>query len=213
MGLRLKNSSGNYVELNAPSSIATDFGLTLPVNDGNASQYLQTDGAGTLSWQTVTTGAVQSFSAVNLSGSSQEFTGIPSDAYKIVITFQNLSFSTTSNLEFVLGTGSTPTYTTSGYYFSRGVIGSTNSTGEANNAAAFDNNVFTGNADQLAGQAVFTKANDNNWVLQCFLIDQGGANIGPIVGFNSLGGALTAIKIEGSAGTLDSGNASIWYLT
>ena len=54
MGLRLKNSSGNYVELNAPSSIATDFGLTLPVDDGTSGQYLQTNGTGTLSWQTVT---------------------------------------------------------------------------------------------------------------------------------------------------------------
>ena len=53
MGLRLKNSSGNYVELNAPSSIATDFGLTLPVNDGDSGQYLQTNGTGTLGWQTV----------------------------------------------------------------------------------------------------------------------------------------------------------------
>ena len=55
MGLRLKNSSGNYVELNAPSSIATDFGLTLPVDDGTSGQYLQTNGTGTLSWQTVPT--------------------------------------------------------------------------------------------------------------------------------------------------------------
>ena len=50
MGLRLKNSSGNYVELNAPSSIATDFDLTLPVNDGDANEFLQTNGSGTLSF-------------------------------------------------------------------------------------------------------------------------------------------------------------------
>lgn len=50
MGLRLKNSSSNYVQLNAPSSIASDFSLTLPGDDGTSGQYLQTDGAGALSW-------------------------------------------------------------------------------------------------------------------------------------------------------------------
>ena len=55
MGLRLKNSSSNYVELTAPSSIASDFSLILPANDGDSGQYLQTNGSGTLSWQTVPT--------------------------------------------------------------------------------------------------------------------------------------------------------------
>ena len=54
MALRLKNSSGNFIALDAPSSIATDVTLTLPNTDGDSGQYLQTDGAGALSWQTLT---------------------------------------------------------------------------------------------------------------------------------------------------------------
>jgi len=54
MALRLKNSSGNYIALDAPSSIASDVTLTLPNNDGDANQVLSTDGAGALSWATVT---------------------------------------------------------------------------------------------------------------------------------------------------------------
>jgi len=53
MALRLKNSSGNYIALDAPSSIASDVTLTLPNTDGDSGQYLQTDGSGGLSWQTV----------------------------------------------------------------------------------------------------------------------------------------------------------------
>jgi len=53
MGLRLRNSSGNYVELNAPSSIGTDVNLVLPNTDGSSGQYLQTDGSGALSWATI----------------------------------------------------------------------------------------------------------------------------------------------------------------
>jgi hypothetical protein len=52
MALRLKNSSGNFIALDAPSSIATDVTLTLPNTDGDSGQYLQTNGqAGALSWQ------------------------------------------------------------------------------------------------------------------------------------------------------------------
>jgi hypothetical protein len=54
MALRLKNSSGNFIALDAPSSIATDVTLTLPNTDGDSGQYLQTNGSGALSWQTVT---------------------------------------------------------------------------------------------------------------------------------------------------------------
>jgi hypothetical protein len=43
----------NYVELKASGSLATDWTLTLPVNDGNSGDYLQTDGNGVSSWQPV----------------------------------------------------------------------------------------------------------------------------------------------------------------
>jgi hypothetical protein len=48
-------TGGGSVALSAPNSTTSnaDVTLTLPPNDGDASQYLQTDGAGALSWQTV----------------------------------------------------------------------------------------------------------------------------------------------------------------
>jgi len=56
MGLKLNGSSSGSVELNAPADTTSgaDVVLTLPVNDGDADQVLSTDGAGALSWQTVT---------------------------------------------------------------------------------------------------------------------------------------------------------------
>ena len=93
MGLRLKNSSGNYVELNAPSSIATDFGLTLPVNDGDSGQYLQTNGTGTLSWQTVANTTLQRGTAQSTaSGSAVTFdlSGVTGNIRLIYVMFDDV---------------------------------------------------------------------------------------------------------------------------
>ena len=49
--LRLQDTSGGqYVALQAPGTVASSFTLTLPTTDGSASEYLQTDGSGNLSW-------------------------------------------------------------------------------------------------------------------------------------------------------------------
>jgi len=52
MTLRLNGDSG-YVEIAAPSSAGSNT-LVLPDGNGTSGQYLQTDGSGALSWQTVT---------------------------------------------------------------------------------------------------------------------------------------------------------------
>ena len=54
--LRLQDSSGGeYVAIQAPATIASNYTLTLPADDGDANQYLQTNGSGVLDWATVTT--------------------------------------------------------------------------------------------------------------------------------------------------------------
>ena len=60
------NSHGVTIRGPAHSAAAT-YTLTLPVNDGDANQFLQTDGSGVTSWQTVDTSASQSSNVVALS--------------------------------------------------------------------------------------------------------------------------------------------------
>jgi len=56
--LRLYDAdSSNYVAVRSPGTVAANWTLTLPDNDGNAGQYLQTDGAGTTTWANGPTGA------------------------------------------------------------------------------------------------------------------------------------------------------------
>ena len=52
MTLKLNGSTSGSISLDAPASTTggSDVTLTLPVNDGNAGQILQTDGSGNLSW-------------------------------------------------------------------------------------------------------------------------------------------------------------------
>lgn len=45
--------NSNYASVKAPATLGANYTLTLPGNDGDAGQYLQTNGAGALSWQTV----------------------------------------------------------------------------------------------------------------------------------------------------------------
>lgn len=58
--LRLQDSSGGeYVALQAPSTLGASYTLTMPTTDGDASQVLTTDGSGTLSWTTPSAGVSQ----------------------------------------------------------------------------------------------------------------------------------------------------------
>jgi len=59
-GMRLENSSSNVMTLNASQSSFSggDFSLYFPNSYGTNNQYLKTDGAGNLSWATVSSGSV-----------------------------------------------------------------------------------------------------------------------------------------------------------
>ena len=52
MALRLNGATSGYVEIDEPATAGSNT-LTLPDGNGSSGQYLQTDGAGALSWQTV----------------------------------------------------------------------------------------------------------------------------------------------------------------
>jgi hypothetical protein len=50
--LRLQDATGGeYVAIQAPSTIAVSYTLTMPADDGASGQLLSTDGSGVLSWQ------------------------------------------------------------------------------------------------------------------------------------------------------------------
>jgi hypothetical protein len=57
--LRFADSdSSHYIALQAPATVASNVTLTLPAADGTSGQVLSTDGSGTLSWSTGSSGDV-----------------------------------------------------------------------------------------------------------------------------------------------------------
>ena len=86
MALRLNGSSSGYVELEVPAA-AGSHTLTLPDSGGSSGQYLQTDGSGTLSWQTVATPTVIEASGFNTAN------GGSATSDTIIRSFSNLDFS------------------------------------------------------------------------------------------------------------------------
>jgi len=74
--IRFRGATSGFVELAAPDAAGSNT-LTLPTGNGTTGQYLQTDGAGALSWQTVTTGKilkVEQSSAFSTTASSSSST-------------------------------------------------------------------------------------------------------------------------------------------
>jgi microcystin-dependent protein len=51
------SDSSNYAAIKAPGTISSNYTLTLPGNDGDADQFLKTDGSGALSWSSISTPA------------------------------------------------------------------------------------------------------------------------------------------------------------
>lgn len=51
------NNGAHKITVKAPNTLAADYTLTLPVNDGDADQYLKTDGSGATSWAAIPSGS------------------------------------------------------------------------------------------------------------------------------------------------------------
>lgn len=153
-------------------------------------------------------GAITAGTAVaSTSGTSIDFTSIPSWVKRITVMFSGVSTNGSSNPQIQLGTGSTPTYTTSGYQN----ISQVGANAPANFTSGF---VFGGGAaaNTLTGQFVLNNVTGNTWVGsgQVFqstttpVYTQGGI---------ALAAALTAVRITTVNGTdtFDAGTINILY--
>jgi len=142
------------------------------------------------------------------SGTSIDFTSIPSWVKRITVMFSGVSLSATANILVQLGTGST-TYTTSGY------ISGTVACETAGNTATSSTSGFvlfnSAPAVIISGHMTITNISGNNWVSShttkrdTATLVFGGGNV-------SLGAVLTAVRITSSStDTFDAGTINILY--
>lgn len=101
MPLRLNGSTSGYVEVDAPATAGSNT-LVLPTGNGSADQVLSTNGSGTLSFVDRGRMVLETAQATT-SGTSVDFTGIPSWVKKITVMFNGVSTSGTSRFLIQLG--------------------------------------------------------------------------------------------------------------
>jgi len=139
------------------------------------------------------------------SGTNIDFTGIPSNVKRITVMFQSVSTSGTSIVQIQLGTGATPTYTTSGYLGA----GSFNATETLllTGITVFD----TVASSSFNGAITLTNITGNSWVATGVIASHSAASISHSAAAISLGADLTAIRITTVNGTdtFDAGTINI----
>lgn len=151
--------------------------------------------------------------AVATSGTSVAFTNLPSWVKRITFQFTGISTNGASGSVIQLGTGGTPTWTTSGY------IGATSASYNttASNASVYASGIIISigfNTNHtLSGSCVITNFSGNTWVasLSFGRSDTAGGMTGG--GYITLSAPMTAIRIATINGTdvFDAGSVSILY--
>ena len=218
MALRLNGQTTGYTELNAPAN-GDSVVLTMPGNDGNAGQYLQTNGSGALSWQTVNASNLTRGTSVNsTSGTSIAFHNIPSNARRIVLMFNQVSLDTSEEMRIQLGTGTqaSPSWVTTNYTAARGYS-------FYNNTASADGSVttngfrfsYSSSAFYSSGNVVLSNLTGNTWAESGVIAAGESTNFSIFSsgGVKDAGATVTQVRVIGNSGTsnFDNGQINILY--
>lgn len=178
--------------------------VSAPAVAGTNTLTLQA-GTGTNSMNTLAT------AVASTSGTSIDFTGLPSWIKRITVMFAGVSTSGTSNLQIQLGTGST-TYTTSGYGNNYSIQGAaTISTSSA--STGFVCTVPSTATGVYSGHINITNISGNSWIESGLTGETNGTRITSSAGLIGLASLLTAVRITTVNGTdtFDAGTINILY--
>ena len=210
--LRLADSdSSNWVALQAPATVATNLTLTAPAADGTADQSLVTDGAGALSFASRSR-LVRETAVATTSGSTVDFTGLPSWIKRFTVVLDNVGVTSTDNLLIQLGDSGG--IETTGYISTAEFItfSPTLSAGGFTNTSGVI--VTIGAASNLStGSIVFNNISGNRWVATG---QHNFSNILTTLGWSAgektLSATLDRVRITlTGADTFDNGSVNIIY--
>ena len=206
MTLRLNGATSGYTEIDAPA-VAGSNTLVLPGSNGSAYQFLRN---GATAGTTEFAGSITSGTAVaSTSGTSIDFTGIPSYVKRVTVMFAGVSTNGTSDVIIQLGTGATPTYTTSGYLGSASV--------QSGTVDSFTTGLKLVNSQQAAslwhGNILICNITGNTWSELAVLGNSNAAGTRVSAGSIPLADTLTAVRITtvGGTNTFDAGSINILY--
>jgi hypothetical protein len=167
-------------------------------------------GTNTLTLQAATaTNSVNTLATAvaSTSGTSIDFTSLPSWIKRITVMFQGVSTNGSSNLQCQIGAGSV---TSSGYLSSSAYI-------SGGTAAAFTAGFGIVNAigagTILHGSFTITSLGSNSWAASGTVASSNAANVWSMAGSITLGGTLDRVRITTANGTdtFDAGTVNILY--
>jgi hypothetical protein len=169
-------------------------------------------GTNTLTLQAATaTNSVNTLgtAVASTSGTSIDFTGLPSWIKKITVMLAGVSTNGTSNLQIQLGAGSV---TTTGYISSASVIATAVASTTSTSGLLLEGGSSHSAAETFSGSATITLLTSNTWVMQSVL----GRNAALTVlggGSIALGGTLDRVRLTTANGTdtFDLGSVNILY--
>ena len=190
-------------------TISGTSGITLP----SGSSAVGTSDSQTLTNKTIGTGyagsTVTSGTAVaSTSGTSIDFTGIPSWVKRITVMFSGVSTSSTSNWLIQIGAGS---IVSTGYSSASSVVGASTAASQSSTAGFLIRNNQA--AAVMGGSVCLTLLGSNVWVASGVVGDTSVPASYTCTGSLSLGGTLDRVRITTVNGTdtFDAGSINILY--
>jgi hypothetical protein len=151
------SDNSNWVALQSPSVVASNVTWTLPATDSSGTQALTSNGSGTLAWATYTSTLATEVTLTNQT--VVEFLNIPSWARQIIMLFDAVSSSGTS--EWLIQLGDSGGFETSGY-LSAGSRLTASAVATSNSTAGF---ILPSNlaANSLSGSVTINHMTGNSW--------------------------------------------------
>jgi len=204
MTIRLNGSTSGYTEIDAPA-VAGNNNIKLPTGAGSAYQVVRNGAtAGSLEF---TDKIVSGTAVASTSGTSIDFTGIPSWVKRVTVMFNEVSGSGTSPKLVQLGAGS---IATSGYA-STALQHNANASSAGSGSSTAGLIVYSPQAaDLLSGLMTIVLVSNNTWVASVtykqstVLVGYGGGSV-------TLSGTLDRVRITTVNGTdtFDAGSINI----
>lgn len=154
---------------------------------------------------------VSGTSVASTSGTAIDFTGLPAGVRRITVMFRGVSLSSTANFLVQLGTGATPTYTTSGYISTSNNFNQSSTSSGTNSTTGFVILSGGGAAGVLSGSLVISSIDTNIWIANG-VTKANTTQMQISAGDVALAATLTAVRITStSTDTFDAGTINILY--
>ena len=195
MSIVLQSSGGGSVTVQEPTT-ASNFTQTLPA------------GTGTVVVSGINS-AITAASAQTASGSSVDFTNIPSWVKRITVTFTDISFAAAGVSRIRLGISSG--LVTSGYVCTTTSLTNAPAITLASVTDGIAAVSTSAAATVTTGQFIIVNVTSNTWQCNGFISRLADNNTTTSTGYITLGGTLDRLSLVATTSTFDAGTINILY--